>query len=192
MDYAALIKSGGIGVLATDTLYGLVASALNEKAVERVYSVRGRDSNKPCVVLISHLDDLRQFLGCRAYDVMLEKMWPGPVSVLLPCLAARFSYLERGTGEIAFRLPADEKLRHLILQTGPLIAPSANPQGMKPAESIEEARAYFGTAVDFYEDKGRKSSLPSTLLRCKDGALTIVREGAISVETLKSQGFTIV
>lgn len=179
----SILKKGGIGVMPTDTLYGLVGSALMSATVERIYVARERDANKPLIVLISSADDLAQFniLLSEQEQKMLEKLWPGKVSVILPCHTKEFSYLHRGTNTIAFRVPVEEKLQSILAEVGPLVAPSANLQGKDPAKTIEEARSYFGDTVDFYEDGGILSSLPSTLVELKNGRLKVLREGAVKI-----------
>jgi L-threonylcarbamoyladenylate synthase len=184
-DEAALfLNDGGIGVTPTDTLYGLVASALDPDAVERVYRVRGRDEGKPCIVLIADISELEQFnleLGGSSTSKWLERLWPGKVSMILPCPDERFAYLHRGTGTIAFRLPDKPELREFLRETGPLIAPSANPQGMAPAKTVVEAEAYFGDDVDFYVDGGMLAGEPSTVVKFEDEKLMVIREGAVRI-----------
>jgi L-threonylcarbamoyladenylate synthase len=184
-DAIFLLKKGQIGVLPTDTLYGLVASAMDRDAVERVYRARGRDEGKPCIVLIADVADIGRFIPRASLSnritQWLEAWWPGKVSVILPCLDERFAYLHRGTNTIAFRVPDKPELCNLLLETGPLIAPSANPQGMKPAETADEARTYFDGTVDFLADGGRQSGEPSTVVRFEDGKPVVVREGAAKI-----------
>ena len=165
-----ILKNGGIGVLPTDTLYGVVASARNKEAVERVYTLKGRAPAKPCIILISSLTDLSVFTVTLSPTLQstLKKYWPGPTSIILPCAGEKFAYLHRGTHSLAFRLPKQEALIKLLQETGPLIAPSANPEGLTPAKTIEEARAYFGERVDFYEDGGTLTNPPSTLIRINE------------------------
>lgn len=161
-----IIREGGIGVLPTDTLYGVVGSALNANTVTRIYEVRERDSHKPLIVLISSVNDLTQ-LGIQvqgAQTEFLKRYWPGAVSAILPCPAAAFEYLHRGNQTLAVRLPAHKSLQELLTATGPIVAPSANPQGQPPAETADKARAYFDNTVDFYLDGGRLAGQPSTLV----------------------------
>ena len=182
------IESGKIGIVPTDTLYGLVASAMDPESVERVYRVRGRDGDKPCIVLIADISDLDRFSPAVS-DVILGKLrkwWPGKVSVILPCPDDRFTYLHRGTGTIAFRMPDRPELRDFLRKTGPIIAPSANQQGMPPAKTVGEAEKYFGSDVDFYVDSGTLDSKPSTVVRFTDGKLSVVREGAVKIQDQES------
>lgn len=169
----------GVAVIPTDTVYGLVARAEDEKAVKKVYALKGRDEKKPCIVLIGSLFDLEKF-GItldKKIGHFLSKEWPAPLSVILPCPDETFSYLHRGTKEIAFRMPAVSGLRELISTVGPLVAPSANPQGQESARIIEEAKNYFGDKVDVYVDGGILNGPPSTLVRFEEGKVIVLREG---------------
>lgn len=173
------LAKGAIGVLPTDTLYGFVASALLPESVARLYRVRGRNEQKPCIVLIENLSDMETFGVTLSQNVenVLRTVWPGAVSVILPNIPDRFSYLHRGMGTLAFRVPDVSELRDVLRVSGPIIAPSANPEGMKPAETVEEARVYFGDRADFFVDGGKLSGLPSTVVRLEDDRFTIVRPG---------------
>lgn len=176
-----IILSGGVGVLRTDTLYGLIGSALSKKSVEKIYKLKKRKPDKPFIILISSIKDLAIFkikIDSKTKK-FLHKTWPGKVSVILPCRNRRFHYLHRGADSLAFRLPANKKLKDFLKRTGPLVVPSANPEGLKPARTVKQARKYFGDRVDFYIDSGRFSGLPSTIIAIKDEKVIIVRFGII-------------
>ncbi len=190
---ARRLNRGEIGIIPTDTIYGFVASALLPDAVERLYASRGRNERKPCIVLIADMSDTERFGRTieREEKQLLEKVWPGKVSVILSGFPDRFSYLHRGTGTLAFRVPNVPLLRDMLRHSGPLIAPSANPEGMKPAETGEEAEAYFGNRADFLVDGGTLSGSPSTIVRLENGRFTIVRPGAaedvLRIERLEAE-----
>ncbi len=182
-----ILKRGGVGVLPTDTLYGIVGSALRRKTVERVYKLRKRNPKKPFIVLIGSMLDVQRFgvaLDNKTSSA-LRVLWPGPVSVILPATQKRFTYLHRGTKTIAFRLPRSEALRQLLKKTGPLVAPSANREGEPPAKTIAGARAYFGEDVDFYVAGGRRDAPPSTLIELRAGRAVVLRAGALSARVRK-------
>lgn len=164
-DAAEIIRKGGIGVIRTDTLYGIIAAADNEAAVNRVFKTKQRTPTKSPIVLISSADQLFDTYPESVHN-FLSTHWPGPVSIILPSVGA-LDWLTRGNGSIAYRLPADDDLRHFIDLTGPLIAPSANPEGVTPAATIRQAIDYFGDEIDFYIDGGEVDSTrpPSQLLR---------------------------
>lgn len=182
---APILKLGGIGVVPTDTLYGLVGSALNAETVERIYHVRRRDLKKPLIVLISSLNDLKKF-GIKLtllQEKKLKEFWPGKVSVIFEYKGKKFQHLHRGKNSIAFRFPYDFELLNLLKKVGPLVAPSANRAGDEPATNFKEARAYFTDEVDFYVDGGKLKSKPSTLIEMnKKGEITVLREGAVKIK----------
>ncbi len=188
-----VLRRGGVGILPTDTLYGMVGAALSKDAVERIYTVRRRNPKKPMIILIGEVNDTAKF-GVRLspdMKILLHRIWPGKVSVILPIsprgtFLSKFSYLHRGTKTLAFRLPASKSVRALVRKTGPLIAPSANTEGNPPAKTIRAARKYFGDGVDFYRDGGRRDSPPSTIIKIKQGKIFVVRKGAAKLDVLKS------
>lgn len=173
-----MLKTGAIGVLPTDTIYGVVGSALNKRVVERIYKLRDRNPRKPMIVLIGALTDLKRF-GVRLtpeLKKMTARLWPGKISIIFKCRSKRMEYLHRGTRTLAFRLPAKNSLRMLLGKTGPLVAPSANPEGKPPARTIHEAKRYFKKKVDFYVDGGRQITRPSKLIAIVGGESVILRE----------------
>jgi L-threonylcarbamoyladenylate synthase len=179
---AKALAAGAIGVLPTDTIYGIVGSALLPGAVERIYRLRERDPKKPAIVLVASAEGVRQFGAKLAAPTkrILKRVWPGKISVVLPCPSKRFTYLHRGTRTIAFRLPEPIWLRKFLRQTGPLVAPSANIEGKPPARTIREAKKYFRRRVSFYVDGGRLASRPSTLIAIKRKRPVVLRPGAVT------------
>jgi L-threonylcarbamoyladenylate synthase len=177
-----ILRSGGIGVLPTDTIYGIIGSALDKKAVARIYRLRHRHPKKPMIVLIGKVDDLGLF-GITVNTKLvgaLEEFWPGKFSVVFriprrQSLIARLHYLHRGEKSLAFRLPRPLWLRKLLKETGPLVAPSANRQRKPAARTVREAKKIFGKNVDFYLDAGSLDSPPSTILKIEKGKVLILR-----------------
>jgi len=73
-------------------------------------------------------------------------------------------------------------LRFLLRKTGPLVAPSANPEGLDPALTIRQAKKYFSNMVDFYIDRGKLESSPSTLVKIEAGNIIVLREGVVVIK----------
>lgn len=179
-----LLKAGKVGVMPTDTIYGIVGSALIPDTVEEIYTLRKREKDKPFIILISSIQDLKKFdvkLTKEQKD-FLEKNWPNPLSVVLVVSSEKFRYLHRGKNSLAFRMPNNEKLLGILKKTGPLVAPSANLAGVKPAEEVEEAKRYFGDQLSFSVDGGKLKSKPSTIVQLlEDGTKIVLREGSFKV-----------
>ncbi len=174
-----VLQEGGVVVMPTDTIYGIVGQALNMFTVERIYNIRRREESKPCIILIGDLAELDKFSISISEEQkkVLSKKWPGPTSVILECTAENFFYLSKGAGTLAFRLPAEIGLQNLLKKVGPLVAPSANPEGEFPAENISQAREYFADLPDLYIDGGELKGKPSKLIKLrKDGSVSILRE----------------
>lgn len=164
------LLAGGLAVIPTDTILGVVAQALKLTAVARLYQVREREATKPSIILLRAVADLNKF-GVQLdalQKAKLDQWWPGPISVIL--------------GDRAFRVPALPWLRDLINTTGPLLAPSANKPGAPPAATLDEAEKIFGEQVDIYYAPAnwvQTNNQPSTLVRlAADGSYEVLRPGA--------------
>ncbi len=172
-----VLKENGIVVMPTDTLYGIVGRAESEKAVNRIYVIRKRALDKPCIILIGEIGELEKFSIILSEKQKMEiEKYKEPTSFILDCADEKFRYLHRGAKTLAFRLPAQESLRNLLKKTGPLIAPSANPEALPPAQNITEAKKYFGDLVDLYVDGGEIKGQASKVIKLhKDGSVNVFR-----------------
>jgi L-threonylcarbamoyladenylate synthase len=176
-----LVLVGSLGVIPTDTLYGVVARASDRAAVERLYALKHRE-HKPGTIIAAGLGQLQAMGFKPRYFKPIAQYWPGPVSVVLPISDITMTYLHQGKRSLAVRIPDDEELQQLLITTGPLLTSSANPPGEPPATTIEEAKAYFGESVDFYVDGGDLSGRkPSTVIRVLDDAVEVLRQGAMHI-----------
>lgn len=163
-----MIKGGGVGVMPTDTIFGIVASALNPSSVARVYTEKARASSKPFVILVANYDQLPT-IGINVKSSTLElltRIWPASVSILLPCPDSRFEYLHRGTGELAVRMPDNTSLSEFVDKTGPIVATSANVSGHPTPTNITDIKKQL-PSLDFYVD-GHTGTTPSRLARLGD------------------------
>lgn len=181
-----VLKNGGVIIAPTDTLYGVLTRAEDEKAVKRIYNIKGRDDNKPLIVLITSIASLQKF-DITLDDMQkkfLQRIWPGKVSVILSCPNKKFDYIHRGKKSIAFRMigKRQARLSTLINSVGPLVAPSANLQGQKPSYTVWEAKHYFGDKVDLYLCGGRRVAKPSTLIEYKNSKPIILRQGEVHIK----------
>lgn len=175
-----LQQPGTVGVLPTDTLYGVVARAQDMAAVARLYRLRQR-VHKPGPIIAAGIDQLVELGLKRRYLMPFEQFWPGPVSAVVPC-GPELECLHQGTYTLAVRIPAYRALRELLAKTGPLMTTSANRPGEPASVTVDEAKTYFGSRVDFYVDGGDYTGrAPSTVIRMLDDAIEVLREGAVKI-----------
>lgn len=178
---AAKLADDSVGILPTDTVYGLVCRAASQQAVGRLYGLKQRE-NKPGTVVAASIEQLAGLGLTRRYLKAVEQFWPGAVSVVIPC-DGQLAYLHLGVGSLAVRLPDHQELAALLDRTGPLLTTSANRPGLPPANSIQEAQQYFGEGVDFYVSGGDLSGRqPSTVIRVVDDAVEVLRPGGGSYD----------
>lgn len=172
------LKNGGVVVMPTDTLYGIVGKAQSKSVVERIYKIRKRNPAKPSIVLVGDLAELKKF-GIVLTEEQKNEIgkYREPTSVVLDCPDDSFAYLHRGTKTLAFRIPSSQDLQNLLLKTGPLIVPSTNPEGLPPAEDISKAKEYFGDFVDLYIDGGKIIGKASKVIKLhQDGTVDVLRK----------------
>ena len=179
-----VLEEGGIVCAPTDTIYGLLADATNRKAVERLYEIR-RPSNRPFIVLLPEIKQAFEF------DIMITKLGITllslGVTVIFPKRTTIPTYLTRWRKSIAFRVPKSGIfIQKLLKKFGkPLVAPSANPEGLKPAADIKEAMEYFGDKIDLYVKGAPLTGKPSTIVKViSPKAIKIIREGNVPKEDI--------
>ncbi len=165
---------GDIAVVRTDTLYGLIARADDKRAVEKVYAAKGRSPKKACIVLLASPNDAPSY-----HDIIAHYSddAASPTTVIVPS-SAEPAWICREENSVAYRVVHDPLLKRVIQAVGPVIAPSANPEGSLPARSIDEARAYFKDQVKVYLDGGvvPEDIQASRIIKYhKDGSITEVR-----------------
>lgn len=172
-----LMQPGSVGVIPTDTIYGLVARATDKQAVDKFYALKPREF-KPDTLIAYSIEQLVRLGFKRRYVKAVEQFWPGPVSVIVPA-PPELAYLHLGRGSLPVRLPAGNELGKLLQAVGPLMTTSANRPGEPMANTIEEAREIYGDKVAIYVDGGDLSGrLPSTIIRVIDDAIEVLRQAA--------------
>jgi L-threonylcarbamoyladenylate synthase len=184
---AQVLASGGTVVYPTETLYGLGVDAFSKSALDRLLALKVREAGKPISVLVDSremLDELVESVPDAAAG-LIERYWPGPLTLVFAARGDLGVALTAGSGSIGVRISSHPVAQALVATLGrPLTSPSANPAGAAPPQRIEVAHAYFGDAVDCYLDAGPlPGEPPSTVVDVRDG-LRLLRAGAIDFETL--------
>lgn len=184
MKASEVISNSGVIAFRTDTFYGLGANPFDRAAVARVRELKGRDDNKPILLLISDPEQVERLISVCSdeFNIAARKFWPGPLTIIGAAVAALPEEITSGTGTVGVRLPADENVRELVRQCGGVLtATSANPSGREPARSAQEVAEYFPRGLDLIVDGGEVSATePSTVLDVSSSPPRVVRAGAIS------------
>lgn len=169
------LKKGNLVVAPTDTIYGILADARNEKAVKKLYRIR-RPSGRPFIVLLPSEEWIEKM--CLEIPEGLRSLLKiEGLTLVLPKRCGRYDYINKDS--LAVRIPKKGIVKEILKRLkGPVVAPSANPEGRKPARTAEEAKRYFGNAVSLYVDGGVVEGEPSTILSLING-IQILREGRV-------------
>src|SRR5262249_36081108 len=183
------LKRGHVIVFPTETLYGLGGDALNEAAVEKVFQLKGRDSSNPIPVLVANpgmLDTLVAKVPTTAQK-LIDRYWPGPLTLVLPGRKNIPKYLCNSTGGVGVRISSQPIAASLVNGLGrPLTATSANPSGKEPARTLQETKNYFTNRVDVFVDGGTLTSKTgSTVVEVIEDRIKIIRQGEIGASELQ-------
>ncbi len=174
-----LLAGGGVAAVPTETFYGLAADPKNERAVERIVGIKGRDGGKPLPVIVSGEGQLRG-LGIALPAAALARwiaLWPAPLTVIFPI--PRPIAASRGATSLGVRVPAAAELRRVLDEIGPITATSANRSGETPCDDPDAVDAIFGRELDLLVDGGRTpGGKPSTVVDATGPSPRVVRAGA--------------
>ena len=182
-----ILKSGGVCIAPTETVYGIMCTSLNPESIERLYKLKNRPSNQQTGILIGSVEDLSNFSLSLTNErlELLKRVWEKPISIVIRHHGDKFEYLHRGNYETSFRLIKEEPMASILKEVGPISASSTNPAGFPFATTIEKSYEYFGESVDGYLDGGEKQAIPSTIIEIlDDDTCKIIREGDVSKEEL--------
>lgn len=185
---AEIIRRGGVIAFRTDTFYGLGADPLNREAVIKIRKLKGREDDKPILLLVSDQSEVGRFIEQSGWHKMIAiGRWPGPLTLIGVSKLEVPVELTAGTNSLGVRLPDDEDVRALVRACGgALTATSANPSGEPPARSAAQVENYFSDRLDLILDGGDvETDLPSTVVDLTGAKARLVRGGAIRKEDLK-------
>ena len=192
-----ILAEGGFVAFPTETVWGLAASARNEAAVAALGSWKGRAEKQPISVLVSGLGALLEM----GFDPdprarrLIERFWPGPLTLVLPCRSAFAPGIAGRDGGVGVRCSSHPVAAELVRAAesaglGPLTATSCNRSGEAPAQNEEEARALCarepqGPYLLSAEGRVFPPGEPSTVLDLTGASPRILREGGIDAATMQ-------
>lgn len=193
---ARSIKEGNLVLFPTETVYGIGANALDEKAVNKIFEAKGRASDNPLIVHICNLEMLNslvQEIG-EIEEKLITNFWPGPLTIIFNRRECIPNNVTAGLDTVGIRMPSNSVARKLIEFAGlPIAAPSANISGKPSGTKIEDIIDELDGKVDYILDAGMVDiGVESTVVRVVDNKVHILRPGKITVEDIQFLGIDVV
>ena len=193
-DAIEILKNGGVIAHPADTCYGLASDLLNQKALKKLQEIKGRDSDKPMSIMLSSIkkEEVCDYAVLDEFSAMvIEKLFPGPVTVLLPKGPKIPKWFFPNSKLIGIRIPYDHIIEDLLIRfNGPLITTSANFSEEPPCCNSKGVVDIFKNKEfkpDFIFDNGTiQDCLPSTIILVENEKIKIVREGPMSKSEIES------
>ena len=183
-----VLKTGGIIAFPTDTFYGLGVNPYNKSAVDKIYEIKGRDPEKPLLLLIDSVTKLENLVEepSAACIKLMQVFWPGPLTLLFKPKPS--SIHENITADlIGIRQPGNPVTRKILSALDhPLTAPSANISGGTPATTAQQVQDTFGEKVELILDAVEcRGGKPSTLINATDAPARLIRAGEINFKNIQ-------
>lgn len=176
------LTTGGVVLLATDTVLGLVALPCDTQAVDKVYALKQRPRDKNLPIIVASADQIIAFGGqitTSARACLNSQYMPGPLTIAIGLQANTTPSWLLGRTECAIRIPDDALLLALLTSLGPLMATSANLSGQDTPQTTDEALSQLNGQPEYVIAGQAKSQEPSTLVNCHVTPAKIERIGAV-------------
>ncbi|MGV8058237.1 MAG: L-threonylcarbamoyladenylate synthase [Smithellaceae bacterium] len=179
-----ILIGGGVIAYPTETFYGLGADATNEKAIRKIYAIKGRNFSSPISVIIACKENLYPLVGevPECAEKLMQSFWPGPLTIVFKASISVSSLLTAQTGKIGIRISSHTGARLIVQKLGhPLTATSANLSGAPECSTAAEVATQIGDRVDVILDLGKTAGgLGSTIIDITTNPPQILREGIIN------------
>ena len=187
---AAIIKRGGLVAFPTETVYGLGANALDEKAVAGIYEAKGRPSDNPMIVHIARASDIGQLTPMLSADIvaLIDNFWPGPLTMVLKKKEGVPDRTTGGLDTVAVRMPDSQAALDLINLAGcPIAAPSANISGRpSPTRAMDVIADMDGRIDAVISGEDCRVGIESTVVDMTGEVPTVLRPGIITAENIEA------
>lgn len=185
------LRSGGVIGLPTETVYGLAADASNERAVQRIFEIKGRPAGHPLIVHTASASAALNDWAAgenRWGEQLAEAFWPGPLTLIVESSGRAAPAVTGGRFTVGVRVP-DHPVALEVLRRfdGGVAAPSANRFGLVSPTTAAHVRADLGNAVAVVLDGGSSAvGVESTIIELTGPGPVLLRPGAISVEAIEA------
>jgi L-threonylcarbamoyladenylate synthase len=188
-DAASRMLAGELALLPTDTVYGIAAAAVLPDACARLYTLKQRPLDQPTAVMLGSLEGLVRVLPelTGRAEAISRRLLPGPVTLIVPNPAGRFSHLCGGSPRaIGVRVPRlDAAVASLADELGGMLITSANTRGGADPATLADVPPSLRDAAGFEVDGGELPGVPSTVIDVTGGEPHVIRRGAVDEATLE-------
>lgn len=186
---AEIIKLGGIAILPTDTVYGIVADAENEEAVKRIYEIKRREQTNPVNILVSNKNMIKQVTNriTEKEEKIIDNFFPGALTIIFEKNKKISEVITANRNTVGIRMPDNKILLELIEYIGrPIVATSCNMASEPVLQEMQEILKEFKDKVECIVDGGDNiKGTPSTIIQIEENRLKVLREGPISKQELE-------
>jgi L-threonylcarbamoyladenylate synthase len=183
------LNRGGVALVPTDTVYGLICEIDNPRAVARIYEIKKREQKKPLPVFVNGYQQAASLADLLPVGTkeLCDTYWPGALTLVVPCAKKEYVEVTRNTGKIGLRMPRSLLIEKIIDLTGkPLASTSANFSHKPPCKDIKSLPLDFFQEIDFILDGGPiGSGVPSTVIDLSSPVPQLLREGDIHWEAIQ-------
>jgi L-threonylcarbamoyladenylate synthase len=188
-DIIDVLKKGDIAGIPTETVYGLGANGLDEKAVQKIFTIKGRPNKNPLILHTHSLEEVSKLT--KEIPPLAKKLadhyWPGPLTILFDKSNLVSDLITAGSPKVAIRIPKHPMFLEILQSVDfPIAAPSANPYQSISPTTAQQVDDYFKEKVPFVLEGGRcDCGLESTIVGVEENTIIIYRLGGITIESLK-------
>ncbi|MBS1719842.1 MAG: threonylcarbamoyl-AMP synthase [Armatimonadetes bacterium] len=187
---AQALEEGKLGIVPTETVYGLAAVATNPAAVKAIFKAKGRPADNPLIHHVADLDGAKELVSemPEIAVALAHRFWPGPLSLVLPKSDKVLLAATGGLQTVAIRVPAHPVALSLLQRLGqPLAMPSANPFMSLSPTKVPHIDAKLSKKVDFILDGGpARVGIESTVIGVEGDKLILLRPGGLSIEEIEA------
>lgn len=185
---AQLLEDSELVAFPTETVYGVGARVCDEKAIRKIFTVKGRSTGQALLVHISNVGQLSEVVRSISLEakLLMESFWPGPLSIILPAHENLPSIVTGGNPTVGVRMPSHPVAQKLIDITGPLAATSANRSGRPSPLTAEHVKADLnGMVAAIVEGGPDVQGIESTIIDLSREPYVVLRRGFITVKELE-------
>ena len=184
------LEDGNIIAVPTDTVYGLIADAYNENAVNKIFKIKLRPKKLPLIIFVSSIEEAKKIGHFSKYDELLAKaFWPGDLTLIVKRKSNKIFYGHKSSTTVGIRIPNHKALLNLLIETKkPLASTSANSHKGKTPKNIKELDIISNKEITYTLVSNHKiAGSESTIVSLINDKVNIFRSGRISISMIEAQ-----